>query len=177
MGSYRVCVCFQRRFKAAEAVPPAETKELFTKYAQGGTHMNAEQLRHFLVEVQGDESVSDAQPIVEQVLQKRHHIAKFTRNTLTLEDFHHYLFDPELNPPIGSQVHQDMKAPLSHYFIYAGHNSYLTGNQLSSDCSDVPIIKALNRGVRVVELDIWPKSTKDDVLVLQGRYFYFSFKG
>ncbi|KAI4305277.1 hypothetical protein L6164_028651 [Bauhinia variegata] len=169
MGSYRVCVCFQRRFKAAEAVPPADTKELFTKYAQGGTHMNAEQLRHFLVEVQGDESVSDAQPIVEQVLQKRHHIAKFTRNTLTLEDFHHYLFNPEFNPPIGSQVHQDMKAPLSHYFIYTGHNSYLTGNQLSSDCSDVPIIKALNRGVRVVELDIWPNSTKDDVLVLHGR--------
>ncbi|KAI4306604.1 hypothetical protein L6164_029865 [Bauhinia variegata] len=169
MGSYRVCVCFQRRFKVAEAVPPADTKELFAKYAQGGTHMNAEQLHRFLIEVQGENSVSDAQSIVEKVLQKRHHIAKFTRSTLTLEDFHHYLFNPELNPPIGSQVHQDMTAPLSHYFIYTGHNSYLTGSQLSSDCSDVPIIKALNRGVRVVELDIWPNSTKDDVLVLHGR--------
>lgn len=62
-----------------------------------------------------------------------------------------------------------MKAPLSNYFIYTGHNSYLTGNQLSSDCSDRPIIKALLRGVRVVELDIWPNSTKDDVHVLHGR--------
>ncbi|PNX63694.1 phosphoinositide phospholipase C 4-like protein, partial [Trifolium pratense] len=43
------------------------------------------------------------------------------------------------------------------------------GNQLSSDCSDVPIIKALKRGVRVVELDIWPNSNKDDVIVLHGR--------
>uniref|UniRef100_A0A803PHX9 Phosphatidylinositol-specific phospholipase C X domain-containing protein n=1 Tax=Cannabis sativa TaxID=3483 RepID=A0A803PHX9_CANSA len=40
---------------------------------------------------------------------------------------------------------------------------------MTSDCSDVPIIKALHKGVRVVELDIWPNSTKDDVHVLHGR--------
>ncbi|KAG5565277.1 hypothetical protein RHGRI_001236 [Rhododendron griersonianum] len=66
-------------------------------------------------------------------------------------------------------VHHDMSVPLSHYFIYTEHNSYLTGNQLRSACSDVPIIKAWKRGVRVIELDIWPKSTKDDVHVLHGR--------
>jgi len=68
------------------------------------------------------------------------------------------------------QVHNDMTAPLAQYFIYTGHNSYLTGNQLSSDCSEVPIVKALQRGVRVIELDLWPGSAKDEILVLHGRY-------
>ncbi|CAA0834405.1 Phosphoinositide phospholipase C 2 [Striga hermonthica] len=98
------------------------------------------------------------------------HLPLFHRRGFHLEGFFKYLFgdaNPALDPALG--VHHDMNAPLSHYFIYTGHNSYLTGNQLSSDCSDVPIINALRKGVRVIELDIWPNSTNDDVNVLHGR--------
>jgi len=63
-----------------------------------------------------------------------------------------------------------MSAPFSHYFVFTGHNSYLTGNQLNSDSSDVPIIKALQRGVRVIELDMWPNSSKTNVDILHGGY-------
>ncbi|KAK9945375.1 hypothetical protein M0R45_010895 [Rubus argutus] len=107
MGSYRMCVCFTRKFKITEAEPPCDVTEYFAKYAEGGTHMSAEQLRGFLADVQceGGASTSNAERIVEQVLQKRHHhIAKLvTRRTLTLEDFHHYLFSADLNPPIQSK--------------------------------------------------------------------------
>ncbi|GMI81718.1 phosphatidylinositol-specific phospholipase C4 [Hibiscus trionum] len=171
MGTYRMCGCFTRKFKFIEAPTPPDVKAAFDKYAEGGNQMTAEQLRRFLVEVQGQSgaTVSDAEEIALQVLQKRHHMAKFRRHALTLDEFFQYLFSADLNPPIDTKVHHDMTAPLSHYFVFTGHNSYLTGNQLSSDCSDVPIIKALKRGVRVVELDLWPNSTKDDVHVLHGR--------
>ncbi|CAN5955414.1 unnamed protein product [Sphagnum jensenii] len=67
-------------------------------------------------------------------------------------------------------VHQDMTEPLAHYFIYTGHNSYLTGNQLNSKCSVEPIKAALKQGVRAIELDLWPNSAKDDIQVLHGKY-------
>lgn len=173
MGSYKYCICFTRKFKWDEAQPPGEVKAAFNSLADGGSHIGPEQLRRFLVETQGeaDATVADAERIIEQIRKQRHriHLGKISRPVLTLEDFFYYLFSEELNPPFISQIHHDMTAPASHYFIFTGHNSYLTGNQLSSDCSDVPIIKALQRGVRVIELDMWPNSTNDNIDILHGR--------
>ncbi|KAI7741213.1 hypothetical protein M8C21_031394 [Ambrosia artemisiifolia] len=172
MGNYRVCYCFTRKFKVTEAEPPSDVKELFKKYSGDANHMTADQLQRFLEDRDEQSvSISEAELIIDWILHKRHHhLAKLiNRKSISLEDFHYFLFSVELNPPIKSQVHQDMTAPLSHYFIYTGHNSYLTGNQLSSNCSEVPIIKALKQGVRVIELDLWPNSSKTNVHVLHGR--------
>ncbi|PON86603.1 Phosphoinositide phospholipase C family [Trema orientale] len=170
-NNYKMFKCFKRKFKIKEAGPPEDVKQAFSHFAAGGTHMSADQLRRFMAEHQGEVGVTEAEAegIVRQVLARRNDVVRDqTTAGLDLQDFFYLLFLDDFNGPCKSQVHHDMTAPLSHYFIYTGHNSYLTGNQLSSDCSDVPIIKALQRGVRVIELDLWPAS-KDEIHVLHGR--------
>ncbi|KAM4104247.1 hypothetical protein ACJW30_06G143000 [Castanea mollissima] len=178
MASYKYKVLgFSRKFKTSEVGPPPDVKEAFSKFADGGDQMSADQLRRFKVEHQCevDCTVSDAERFIQEFHRSRPHDTTTSttqqkqQHGLCLLDFFHFLFLDHLNGPIKSKVHHDMNAPLSHYFIYTGHNSYLTGNQLSSECSDAPVIKALQRGVRVIELDLWPNSTKDDVNVLHGR--------
>ncbi|XP_073293132.1 phosphoinositide phospholipase C 2-like [Primulina huaijiensis] len=168
--TYKVCFCFRRRFRLAASEAPEDIKAIFNEYSEKGV-MGLDELRRFLVEVQREESatVEDAQAVMDSLSELKH-LNILHRRGLDLEAFFRYLFgdiNSPLNPKLG--VHHDMDAPLSHYFVYTGHNSYLTGNQLSSDCSDVPIINALRNGVRVIELDIWPSATKDTINVLHGR--------
>ncbi|KAJ0101424.1 hypothetical protein Patl1_06614 [Pistacia atlantica] len=163
---------FKRKFKIPEPEPPLDVKRAFLKYSYDCLHMDPDGLHRFFVEHQGDVdlTISQAQDIIKSLIRSRDNVTRYTLHGLTLDDFFYFLlFDDEFNGPIKLQVHNDMTAPLSNYFIYTGHNSYLTGNQLSSDCSVVPIVKALVRGVRVIELDLWPNSNKDDINVLHGR--------
>ncbi|XP_076939128.1 phosphoinositide phospholipase C 6-like isoform X5 [Bidens hawaiensis] len=161
--------CFERKFKITELGPPPDVIDVFNTYTNGELEMSPHRFLRFLVEFQGDEGITiqDVERIMDRVLEPSR--ADLTRYVFTVNDLFTYLLLDDINGPIKTQVHHDMTAPLQHYFIYTGHNSYLTGNQLSSDSSEVPIIKALKRGVRGIELDIWPNSTKDGIDVLHGR--------
>ncbi|KAJ0470883.1 putative phosphoinositide phospholipase C [Helianthus annuus] len=165
---YYKMIVFNRKFKITERKPPPGVTNAFSFCTDGDSQMSPDHFRRFLIEFQRQQhtTIDDAKRLMELVLHRFR--PNFTLCSFTLDDFFKYLFLDDLNCPIPSQVHHDMTAPLQHYFIYTGHNSYLTGNQFNSDCSEVPIIKALRKGVRVIELDLWPNSAKDGIHVLHG---------
>ncbi|KAJ3676364.1 hypothetical protein LUZ60_003776 [Juncus effusus] len=167
MYTYNICCCIRRRYKPASNEPSPAIKEIFKEYAGKDGVMSFDQLERFMLEVQKEaDPFRAAQSVFDSIHEFR--LVK-KKKSLSLDAFfHNFLFGNE-NSPLSLGVNQDMKAPLSHYFIYTGHNSYLTGNQLTSDCSVEPIRKALERGVRGIELDVWPNDTHDDINVLHGR--------
>ncbi|RWW89579.1 hypothetical protein BHE74_00001419 [Ensete ventricosum] len=106
MGSYKYCMCFTRKFLWNAAQPPADVREAFAAHAGGAAQMGADQLQRFLAEAQGEAAatLADAERIVD-LLRRRHHLPSvLARAGITLDDFFHFLFSDDLNPPVRSQV-------------------------------------------------------------------------
>lgn len=53
----------------------------------------------------------------------------------------------------------DMTQPLANYFISSSHNTYLHGHQLIGSGGTEVIATALQRGCRVIELDVYNEDT------------------
>ncbi|XP_035985711.1 1-phosphatidylinositol 4,5-bisphosphate phosphodiesterase delta-3-A isoform X2 [Fundulus heteroclitus] len=131
-----------------------ELDAVFIRYSANGCVLSTVDLRDFLRDQGEDASITHAQSLIltyelNEWAQRNHFMTPngFTMYMLSKENC---VFNPE-----HLRVYQDMKHPLSHYFISSSHNTYLTKDQLTGESSTESYIRALSHGCRCVELDCW----------------------
>ncbi|MGH0123811.1 UNVERIFIED_CONTAM: hypothetical protein FKN15_066851 [Acipenser sinensis] len=83
---------------------------------------------------------------------------RYTEPTLQLDEFLTFLLSKEnmiVEQGGGQVLPEEMKHPLSQYWISSSHNTYLTGDQFSSESSLEAYARCLRMGCRCIELDCW----------------------
>ncbi|GAB7336396.1 hypothetical protein MBLNU13_g09116t2 [Cladosporium sp. NU13] len=115
--------------------------QLFNKFAGSNNIWTRDHVAIFMQHVQSEDPNGLASYLVDN-------------DKLSLFELIKYITSPCGNA-LEMATAQDLSWPLSSYFISSSHNTYLTGNQLSSDSSAEAYKDVLLRGCRCIEIDVW----------------------
>ncbi|XP_077011270.1 1-phosphatidylinositol 4,5-bisphosphate phosphodiesterase delta-4 [Tamandua tetradactyla] len=133
-----------------------EVQELFENFSADGQKLTLLEFVDFLQEEQkeGDRASDLALKLIDRYEPSdsgKH------RHVLSMDGFLNYLCSKDGNifNPACCPIYQDMTQPLTHYYINSSHNTYLVGDQLCGQSSVEGYIRALKRGCRCVEVDVW----------------------
>ncbi|KAK6454186.1 1-phosphatidylinositol-4,5-bisphosphate phosphodiesterase 1 [Scheffersomyces xylosifermentans] len=130
--------------------------EIWNKNFGEDQKMTFEMFRDFISTVQKEEiEVSLLQRIFK----------KFCIDTMDYwipENFNNFLLSKYSSPLNLISYDSDyLSHPLNEYYISSSHNTYLVGRQVAGDSSVEGYIKALQRGCRCVEVDVWDGGSID----------------
>ncbi|XP_012280746.1 1-phosphatidylinositol 4,5-bisphosphate phosphodiesterase gamma-1 isoform X2 [Orussus abietinus] len=130
----------------------------FTEYFDSHNTITLQKFQKFLVNEQGDSLASNELHVFRYIGECLYDYQKDTQYyNLTLSEFIDFLFSKQNDiwDSKHDQVIQDMTRPLSHYWIASSHNTYLMGDQISSESNCQAYVRALRSGCRCIELDCW----------------------
>ncbi|KAK6186335.1 hypothetical protein SNE40_008388 [Patella caerulea] len=118
--------------------------------------MGWREFKEFIYDYQEEEL--DDNEIIELIQRHEPDLTLRDRCCLSFEGFSRYLMDKDNFANIPEKTRhsdEDMDHPMSHYYIAASHNTYLTGHQLKGESSVELYSQVLQTGCRCVELDCW----------------------
>lgn len=123
-------------------------RRLFESHADADGKWSRSQVKTFLSHVQASDAATPAA------------LRLLDQTSVDLDCFLAYMASPD-SSVVRAWAGCDMSWPLASYFISSSHNTYLSGNQLSSDSTTAAYTNVLLRGCRCVEIDVWDGDDSD----------------
>ncbi|KAF7987870.1 hypothetical protein HCN44_003733 [Aphidius gifuensis] len=131
-------------------------------YSSDNNIIKLQDFQKFLINEQNDMTIANDTQKVSKFM--RDYLQDPQRDVqdpyFTLNEFFSFLYSKQNDiwNDKYDRVTQDMTKPLSHYWIASSHNTYLMGDQITSESSCQAYVRALRSGCRCIEIDCWDGS-------------------